>query len=671
MSAARMPEPPEDGDRPHPAGEARAVSRTFEAQPVVVVGLAGPPEFRIVTANAAARSVAGRQDLVGLPLREAFAAGDELLWSAHQAYSTRATVQQDLRMRDERAGGGGAGERAVGGTICILDPVFAPDGTVDGVVAAWFRAPAPVRGHRAGDELDGSGPSNVEDCDGLTHALQRELLPAGVPVLPGLRIAASYLLAGSDSAAGGDWYDAVPLPDGRVALIVGDVVGNGPAASAAMGRLQTVLHERLAAGADVLDAVKATDTAARTIRGARAATACVMVIDPATGALTYCTAGHPPPLLLRGKTPCYLTGTDSGPLGVGAHFTAATDQLEPGETVLLYTDGILERPGRTVQEATVELAQAAACVAADQAAQAAQAGEPPVERLPTGILESLIQATGCCDDIALLAARRVPEPGGLHFAVPSDPAALADVRGRLGVWLTDCGVPAHDANALQHAVVELATNSIEHAHPDSAEPATIAVTAVLTRDGRLRAEVADDGKWHASRPGPNRGLGLTMVANLVDAIAFDRGEYGTTAAVTLAPRRPARISTSEDYSLPISRRPADPEPFLVLEQPSAPRPRVRVDGPVDTNTAASLEEQLQIATVAGTCSLTLDLTGVTHLGSAGIDVLHRLTQQHTNHCTDLRLYAPAGSPAHAILALVRLPHTTADPDQAPVSRRLG
>src|SRR6185369_3274019 len=112
--------------------------------------------------------------------------------------------------------------------------------------------------------------------------LQRQLLPPGLPVLPAVLVAASYLPAGG-AAAGGDWFDAIALPGGRVALVVGDVVGHGMAASAAMGQLRAVLHDRLEESGDLLAAVRAADRTAHRVPEARVATVCGAVLNPADG----------------------------------------------------------------------------------------------------------------------------------------------------------------------------------------------------------------------------------------------------------------------------------------------------------------------------------------------------------------------------------------------------
>src|SRR5271157_2618378 len=134
---------------------------------------------------------------------------------------------------------------------------------------------------------------------GTVAVLQEALLPAALPVLPRARIAARYLVAWDEHAAGGDWFDAIPLADGSVALIVGDVVGHGVAAAAAMGQLRAVLAELLATEADLGHVLERADAFA-------------------AGTLRYTTCGHPPPLVIGiDGAARYLEGTGTGPLGTG------------------------------------------------------------------------------------------------------------------------------------------------------------------------------------------------------------------------------------------------------------------------------------------------------------------------------------------------------------------
>ena len=210
--------------------------------------------------------------------------------------------------------------------------------------------------------------------------MQEALLPTALPVLPRATIAARYLVAGHEQAAGGDWFDAIPLADGSVALVVGDVVGHGVAASAAMGQLRAVLAELLAAEADLGRVLERTDAFAARMSALRAATLALAVLDPVGGTLRYTTCGHPPPLVIGTDGAArYLAGTGTGPLGTGSPPVLAASALAPGELVLLYSDGLIERPGQTLADGMAELAVAAADAAASSAASRSRrsASAPP------------------------------------------------------------------------------------------------------------------------------------------------------------------------------------------------------------------------------------------------------------------------------------------------------
>jgi serine phosphatase RsbU (regulator of sigma subunit) len=117
-----------------------------------------------------------------------------------------------------------------------ISPWRNPDGSIRGVIGAGFDVTESVRARVTAKEHTDRLRERYEQTRDVITALQRELLPAGLPVLPGVQVAASYLLADADTAAGGDWFDVVTPSDGRVALIVGDVVGHGVTASGVMGQ---------------------------------------------------------------------------------------------------------------------------------------------------------------------------------------------------------------------------------------------------------------------------------------------------------------------------------------------------------------------------------------------------------------------------------------------------
>ncbi|GAA1857747.1 sigma-F factor regulator [Pseudonocardia ailaonensis] len=651
---------PIDDEADRRIGEAGLVRETFDAFPTPIAVLGGPPEFPFVAVNAAYRALTGRTDFIGGPMREVFddLAGQRIYESIEAAAETGETqLMREWRIHLETPEG-----PLEFFLDCDIVPSGAPDGTVRTIACYLTIVTDRVLERRAAREQVAAAERRYEQARDVIAELQRELLPAGLPVLPGARIAASYLLADNDSAAGGDWFDALPLPDGRVALVVGDVVGHGVAASAAMGQLRAVLGERLRTGGSVDEALAAGDALASRLRGARAATVCLALLDPEDGTLTYSTAGHPPPLVVPAHgEPRFLQATGAGPLGVGSGLAVSSAQLDVGDVVLLYTDGILERPGRPIAASTVELAQ----VAADSVAgRSLRFGETsPVERACTHTLELLVRETGHDDDITLLAAQRVAAPAPFAEAWPAEVSAVPRSRAAISGWLADAGVDGQEALGVQHAVGELVTNAVEHAYPAGAT-GEIRVRLDLTAEGLLLAEVTDGGRWREASTDPRetfgRGRGLAMSRELADTLLVDRAPTGTTVTVTLTPMRPARLLTAGEIaagSRPAASPPGE-ELFLVLDQPGGDgAARIRVDGPVDITTAASLHAELRRRTQGGSRALTVDLTGVTHLASAGVAVLYQAGLD-AGPDAPLDLVAPVDSPAGYVLDLVALPHRT-------------
>ena len=331
----------------------------------------------------------------------------------------------------------------------------------------------------------------------MVLALQQALLPPALPVLPRARIAARYLAAGQEQAAGGDWFDAVPLTDGTVALMVGDVVGHGIAASAAMGQLRSVLDELLAAEPDLGTVLTRAEVFAAERAALRAATMALAVLDPADGTLRYTTCGHPPPLIISTDgTSRYLPGTRTGPLGTGSAPDLATVALQPGELVLFYSNGLIERPNRTVAEGMAELAKVAADAAASLALPAS-AGPTAADRVCQLTVELLARA-GYADDVTTLAAQRLAEPiPALHLELPGELTSVTTARHAFGAWLDQIDAAAEDRGDLQLAIAEIVTNAIEHAYlPD--QPGLVELRAALCEDGYLECQITDHGSWRSA-----------------------------------------------------------------------------------------------------------------------------------------------------------------------------
>jgi serine phosphatase RsbU (regulator of sigma subunit) len=231
---------------------------------------------------------------------------------------------------------------------------------------------------------------------GIAETLQRNLLPERLPKVPGVMTCAEYRAGGAGVNVGGDWYEVIPLPDGCVALAIGDVVGRGVPAAAMMG------HVRMALRAYALDVEEPALVAERMARFARTLereqmSTCVYgVLDPRLGEVRCSNAGHPPPLLVRGDgSASFLVGEPGLPFGVSGKKTEYPElraTLDPGSTLLLYTDGLIEKRGESIDVGLERLRGAVA--------QASAAPEALCRRL----VDSLIDGTPE-DDVALLAVR--------------------------------------------------------------------------------------------------------------------------------------------------------------------------------------------------------------------------------------------------------------------------
>ncbi|WP_329598028.1 serine/threonine-protein phosphatase [Streptomyces pseudovenezuelae] len=202
----------------------------------------------------------------------------------------------------------------------------------------------------------------VERTRACMATMAEELLPSRLPRVPGVRLAARHR---TGPRGGGDWYDALPLPDAALGLAVGSVTGSGPSAIAAMGRLRASLRAyAVMEGEDPVAVLSDLELLLRLTEPARSATALFAYCEPALRKITLAGAGHCPPLLIGGRRTEFVETSVSAPLGMLACWEAPSVELsaEPGETVLLYTDGLLHRTGDATDRAFARLHAAAAGV---------------------------------------------------------------------------------------------------------------------------------------------------------------------------------------------------------------------------------------------------------------------------------------------------------------------
>ena len=349
----------------------------------------------------------------------------------------------------------------------------------------------------------------------VAETLQRSVLPQSIPVLEGVRVAARYLPGMSALDVGGDWFDTLTLPDGRLGFAVGDVVGKGVRAAATMAQLRNGMR---ALTLDESDPGRTMTNLNRLLDGitdAPFATVAYLTIDPKTRAATLVSAGHLPPLVIEpaGEARFVEDGRNL-PLGVDVDqpLEGAPVHLEPGSLVVLYTDGLVERAERSIDDGLARLA--AVTVPADR--------DP--ERFADAILEELLGDERLRDDVALLVLELAPLPSlPLALTLPAESGSLRRVRSEVAYWLEREHVPAGDAKDILLAVWEAATNAVEHGSRDGG---SVTVSASIVGD-RVCIEVADDGSWQEPRVRENRGLGLRVIRSLMTHVELDHTDLGT------------------------------------------------------------------------------------------------------------------------------------------------
>jgi serine phosphatase RsbU (regulator of sigma subunit)/integral membrane sensor domain MASE1 len=245
-------------------------------------------------------------------------------------------------------------------------------------------------------------------------SLQRALLPERLVENPLVSLAAIYRPSDERLEVGGDWYETLALHDGRIGIAVGDVVGHGLDAAAAMGRLRTAVAALGQDCASPVDLLAQLDEFAQGSSAMRYSTACFVTLDPATGVLHHASAGHPPMLLIDPHGSCrFLEDGRSWPLcaASGERAPHGTAVLEPGATLVLYSDGLVERSGETIDRGLERLAGAAQ-----------RSRSLGVHELCAALVSDLVEGRRIRDDVVVLAVSRVPLPQVVNGTRPPAPA---------------------------------------------------------------------------------------------------------------------------------------------------------------------------------------------------------------------------------------------------------
>jgi len=344
----------------------------------------------------------------------------------------------------------------------------------------------------------------------LQHAI---LGPAHLPS----GFAVRYQAASRPLQVGGDWYDIVDLQDGRLALIVGDCVGHGLIAATVMGQLRSACRALLLDHPSPRAALCGLDRFAARLPGAQCTTAVCAVLNPDTGELVYSSAGHPPPILVDADgTTRTLEDGHTIPVGLRPDRPRpeARATVPAGATLLLYTDGLVERRGTSLDQGI----ERASVLVRDGRAAA-------LDDLADQIMTRLAPSSGYQDDVAVLLYRHLAP---LEVSFPAHVNELSRSRAALRSWLSQARVDPDQAHDMLVAAGEAVANAIEHGHRDSPE-GTITLRATISVD-QVQLTVVDTGSWRPPRPdvGRHRGRGITLMRALMQDVTIHPDATGTT-----------------------------------------------------------------------------------------------------------------------------------------------
>jgi serine/threonine-protein kinase RsbW len=353
----------------------------------------------------------------------------------------------------------------------------------------------------------------------IATELQSAMLPAELPRPLGLRFVARYLTAAAGLRIGGDWYDAFSLGDGRLVCCVGDVVGTGIRAASAMGQLRSAVRALAATSAGPAEVLERLDSFATSVEGGRMTTLAYVEIDPQRNLLRYACAGHPPPLLLHDGKVRLLEAGRSAPLACfrTSKRAEAVEQLPTTASLILYSDGLVERRGEPFDAGLERLSNTVMALA-----RMDEGIVEHIDELVERMLEGLVQR----DDVCVLVASGV-ERRTFHYDLRADPNELRPLRQALREWLSENGLAGDESNRVLLATGEACANAIEHGQRFDGR-AGVSVDLDLEADGELTAVVSDKGSWRPPTGGNRRGRGLPLIRFSMESFELDRSDSGTT-----------------------------------------------------------------------------------------------------------------------------------------------
>lgn len=395
----------------------------------------------------------------------------------------------------------------------VLDvPLLADDGRT-----RWRTSWHPVLrdGEVVAVALVASDVTPITSLRATALTLQRSLLPAAVPCTEELGVAVRYVAGAADTEVGGDWYDVIALGAGRLALVIGDVMGRGVPAAAVMGQLRTAVRTCARLDLRPVEVLDVLDGLVAELGEEQIATCVYGVFDPHTRELQLASAGHLPPVLRTAGGGVELVAVEaSAPLGVGDAPRQTSVRLPPGSVLALFTDGLVERRDRPLDDRLAELSRVVA------------AGPEDLEQLADAVMAGMTGGVSE-DDVALLLVQ-VPQDVDTRsrtvvVTVPRERALLFDVRERARRAMRSWALLEEVVDTATLLASELVTNGLVHGL------GTVELRLRLTRD-RLVLEAVDGGRHmpRRRRAGVDEegGRGLQLVATLADRWGFRATDEG-------------------------------------------------------------------------------------------------------------------------------------------------
>jgi anti-sigma regulatory factor (Ser/Thr protein kinase) len=340
------------------------------------------------------------------------------------------------------------------------------------------------------------------------------LLPSRFPRIDDLEAAARYVPGTHELEVGGDWYDVFELGDGSIGVTVGDVMGRGIHAAATMGHLRHVLR------AHAIEGLTPGETLARLNHTAAEseifATVVYAIVSPSRTSIRIANAGHPPPLI-RSADGSVRRIDDGRSLPIGAFadttFADAELQVDPDFSLVVYTDGLVERRGESIDAGIDQLA----AIVGPSAGSAHELIDEVFAEFEFGDHP---------DDRALLAVRICPlAPDRMSLRLAPDSSSLASARASLGDWLRDHGGHEEEIFEIVFAVNEACSNAIEH--PLDVQAEEIGLDAELS-SGRVAIVVNDRGRWRSESASRDRGRGLELMHAFMEKVEIVQSSDGTS-----------------------------------------------------------------------------------------------------------------------------------------------